>query len=94
MKISLPTPRWRPLLLLLAGALLGAPAAQAQRNFYRVYQYEAPLKGWLEATLWTTVVPRSTFPYTHFEASPSRQGLSANSFEFEYGFTDKISFGV
>lgn len=81
-------------LAIIAGALLSGPAAQAQRNFYRVYQYEAPLKGWLEATLWTTAVPRSTFPYEHFGASPSRQGLKANSIELEYGLTDKVSLGV
>lgn len=70
-------------------------AAQAQRSFYRVYQYEQPLKGWLEGTLWTTAVPRSRLGYEHFGAEDrTRQGLTAHSLELEYGLTDKSTLGV
>ena len=79
----------------LLALLRGSQAAQAQRrNFYRVYQYEAPLKGWVEGTLWNTVVPSSTLEYKHFDETQPRQGLSANSFELEYGLTDKLTFGI
>ena len=74
--------------------LAASPAAQAQRSFYRVYQYEQPLKGWLEATLWTTVVPSSRLNYEHFDEGLRRNGLSAHSLEFEYGLTDQSTFGV
>ncbi|NML67939.1 hypothetical protein HHL22_22290 [Hymenobacter sp. RP-2-7] len=80
--------------LLLLPALAFSLAAHAQRSFYRVYQYEQPLKGWLEATLWTTVVPSSRLDYEHFGEGLSRNGLSAHSLEFEYGLTDQSTFGV
>lgn len=82
------------LLMGLALGLLANLSAQAQRSFYRVYQYEQPLKGWLEATLWTTVVPSSRLDYEHFGEGLTRNGLSAHSLEFEYGLTDQSTFGV
>src|SRR4051794_13208127 len=41
-------------------------AVQAQENFYRVYQYETPLKGHLELTQWTTYIPNSSQSYDYF----------------------------
>ena len=79
---------------LLGFVLFSSQAAQAQRNFYRVYQYESPLKSWLEATLWNTVVQSSPYQYKHFDAVYPREGLSANSFELEYGITDRFSFSL
>ncbi|MGI4834946.1 MAG: hypothetical protein ACRYFK_15945 [Janthinobacterium lividum] len=84
----------RGLLAALALGLVAAPPAAAQRSFYRVYQYEQPLKGWLEATLWTTVVPSSHLAYEHFGEGLTRNGLSAHSLEFEYGLTDQSTLGV
>ena len=92
MRVFLPS--FRPLLLALALGLATASAAQAQRSFYRVYQYEQPLKGWLEATLWTTIVPSSKLDYEHFGEGLTRNGLSAHSFELEYGLTDQSTFGA
>jgi hypothetical protein len=68
--------------------LLGAAAARAQEDFYRVYQYETPLKGWLEPTAWTTYVDRSDLATS--EGEP-REGLWAHSAELEYGVTDHLS---
>lgn len=82
------------LLLLGLGSLSTRAAAQERRNFYRIYQYEQPWKGWVEATLWNTVVPRSNGDYKHFGETYERQGLLANSFEVEYGLTDKVSLGL
>ena len=75
-------------------ALFGSPSAVAQRTFYRVYQYETPLAGWLEANLWTTYVPGSDLPYTKFGKDLMREGLVAHSVELEYGVTDHFTIGA
>jgi len=66
----------------------GFTAVQAQENFYRVYQYETPLKGHLELTQWTTYIPNSSQSYDHFGKSLSRDQLLATSIEAEYGVTE------
>ncbi len=68
MKISLL--RALPLCLLCTSG-----AYAQQQSFYRVYQYETPLMGWGEPTLWNTYVARSAQPYDHFGRSFSREGL-------------------
>ena len=60
-------------------------------SFYRVYQYDTPLTGWLEMNLWSTCIPRSDLSYDHFGQEHSRNGLFAHSIEAEYGLTDHLS---
>ena len=96
MKNLLPSLRFL-LVLLVVGTCLPASRAVAQtgrRNFYRVYQFDSPYKGWVEGTLWTTIVPVSHADYEHFGETLPRQGLLANSFEVEYGITDKLALGL
>jgi hypothetical protein len=62
--------------------------AQAQENFYRVYQFETPFKGHLELTQWTTYIANSDESYEHFGKYLSRDQLLATSIEAEYGVTD------
>ena len=62
-----------------------ALCVNAQESFYRVYQFETPLKGHLEMTQWTTGIFKSDLDYNHFGKQLSRQGLWAYSAEAEYG---------
>jgi hypothetical protein len=65
--------------------------ANAQESFYRVYQYETPLKGHLELEKWVTTIIKSDLPYQHFGETLRRKGLWAYSTEAEYGVTDHLS---
>lgn len=80
-------PSFLPAVFLL---LAWAMAATAQENFYRVYQYETPLAGWAEPTIWNTYIAKSSNAYGH-GLDVSRQGLWAHSAEFEMGATDHLS---
>ncbi|HEY1582652.1 MAG TPA: hypothetical protein VGF73_06105, partial [Chthoniobacterales bacterium] len=86
-------------LLFLILLLLPLSIARAQTNesvgdpesFYRVYQYDTPLTGWLELNLWNTYIPQSDLSYDHFGEEHHRTGLLATSIEAEYGLTDHLS---
>lgn len=72
----------------------GGGEDEASQSFYRVYQYDTPLAGWSEPTLWTTYIPRSRSGYNHFGKSLEREGLTAYSLEWEYGATDHASIAA
>jgi hypothetical protein len=72
-------------------ALWTATDLRAQENFYRVYQYETPLQGWLEPTVWSTWIGRSDLSS---ESGEQREGLWAHSAEIEYGLTDHMSLAA
>jgi hypothetical protein len=72
--------------VMIAGTCFSA--AQAQESFYRVYQFETPLRGHLELTNWTTYIAKSSESYDHFEKGLSRDQLLATSIEAEYGVSD------
>lgn len=73
----------------LAALLLLAGRAEAQ--FFKVYPWETPPRGWAEPALWTTWVASSDAPYTSFGGSGSREGLVAHSVEMEYGVSDRLA---
>ena len=75
---------------------LGSGGLQAQEaeSFPRVYAWETPPQGWLELTLWETVITHSKLPYRHFGLTTDRARLWAQSLEAEYGLTDQFSVAV
>lgn len=73
------------IILVVAGSF---SAVQAQENFYRVYQFETPLRGHLELTQWSTYIANSSESYDHFKDGLSRDQLLATSYEAEYGVGD------
>ncbi len=82
------------LLSLAAGSRLLAQTNDSvgdPESFYRVYQYDTPLTGWLEFNLWNTYVAKSDLAYDHFGEEHHREGLLATSLEAEYGLTDHLS---
>ena len=82
-------------MLPVSGAGQSTAGSQTERSeFYRVYGYETPLKGWFEPTFWTTHLPRSNGDFDHFHLSPERAGLTAYSGELEYGLTDHLSLST
>ena len=81
-------------IIITAALLLFTVTAYAQESFYRVYQFETPLQGHLEANLWDTYVAKSSLDYGHFDKSVSREGLLAHSFEAEVGVTDHFSLSA
>ena len=84
-------------LLVLSGFCAALAPVQAQdafrepENFYRVYQYDTPLAGWLELNLWNTYMAKSNQEFDHFGEIHGREGLFAQSIEAEYGLTDNLS---
>ena len=83
-------------LALLAAASLAPALAHAQEgppDFPRTYQYDQPLAGWAEISIWTTGIAASDQPDREFGATTTRQGRVAHSVEVEYGVTDRLSAG-
>jgi hypothetical protein len=67
----------------------------ADAQLYRVYQWETPMQGWAEPTLWNSYVAKSARRYAHFgDSSRTYQGLWAHSLELEYGLTDRWSAAI
>jgi hypothetical protein len=67
----------------------------AEAQLYRVYQWETPMQGWAEPTLWSSYVPRSDRRYDHFgDSTRTYGGLWAHSIELEYGLTDSWSVAL
>lgn len=83
----------RAVMAIAAAVATPAIAAEDPPSFPRVYQYDQPLAGWLEANLWTTGVISSDQRYQHFGRDLRRQGLIAHSAELEYGLTDRLTVG-
>lgn len=81
------------LLVSCAACLLLIPE-RAGAQFYHVYPWETPGKGWLEANYWTTWVGSSDLPYAHFGETLGAEGLWSHALELEYGFTDRFVLGV
>lgn len=80
----------RPPTLLISLLIAFSGLVAAQENFYRVYQYETPLAGWAEPTIWNTYIAKSGNQYGH-GLDVSRQGMWAHSAEYEMGVTDHLS---
>lgn len=78
-------------LSLIVCATARAQQVEAPVPFYRVYDTETPLQGWLEPTLWNSYVPSSDLGYEHFGEELDREGLWAHSLELEYGVTENFS---
>jgi hypothetical protein len=72
--------------------LLLPRAAHAQR--YIVYEWEGPMTGWAEPTLHDYAVPKSGRTYDHFGKTVTEAGVSAHSFEIEYGLTDRFTMSA
>ena len=63
-------------------------------DFYRVYDYETPDRGWFEPNIWTTYIPESRGDYGAFSKTWEREDLSAYTVEVEYGLTDRLSLST
>ncbi len=70
--------------------LLRSLSGFSQESFYRVYQFETPLKGHLELTNWTTFIHNSDKAEDYFGKTALRNHLFAHSIEAEYGFGDHL----
>lgn len=62
--------------------------AFSQESFYRVYQFETPLKGHVELTGWNTFVDKSDVSENYFGKTISRDRLFAHSIEAEFGVSN------
>ena len=72
-----------------------AVATRAEAQFYRTYEWETPVQGWAEPSLWSTWVAKSDEPYAHFgDSTTTRAGLWAHSVELEYGMSDNWSVAL
>src|ERR1700676_10857 len=69
-------------------------AAVDSEDFYSIYDYETPPRGWYEPNLWVTYVPESRNGFWHFNTSRPREGLTAYTSEIEYGITDHFSLST
>lgn len=67
---------------------------QAQELFYRVYQFETPLGGHVEANIWNTFIANSSLHNNYFEKKISDKNLWAHALEAEYGITDHLSLAA
>lgn len=66
----------------------------AQEDFYKVYQYETPLVGRAELSLYNTYIPGSNLDLNYFNKTLSRQNMFAHSIEAEFGITDHFAVGA
>ena len=66
-------------------------AAVDSEDFYSIYDYETPKRGWFEPNLWMTYIPETRNGFWHFNTSRPREGLTAYTTEIEYGVTDHFS---
>ena len=94
------------LLLISIGAAATSPAqsknseyttpanAVDSEDFYRVYDYDTPAKGWFEPNFWITYVPSSRGDYGAFYKTWDREHLTAYTTELEYGVTDHFSLSA
>ncbi len=78
--------------LLLFSFLLFA-ASQAQAQYYRVYGWETPRRGWLELNMWNKYVSSSDNTFSLNDQQLSRKGLFLHTAEVEYGITDRLAVG-
>ncbi len=69
-----------------------APVAQAQ--FYKVYEWETPMQGWAEPSLWNTYIAKADQTQTYFGRTVSQDKLWAHALELEYGLTDRFTIGA
>ncbi len=67
---------------------------QAQELFYRVYQFETPLGGHIEANLWNTYIANSDLKSDYFNKTVTDKNLWAHALEAEYGITDHLSLAA
>lgn len=66
-------------------------AAVDSEDFYSIYEYETPKRGWFEPNIWMTYIPETRNGFWHFNTSRPREGLTAYTTEIEYGITDHLS---
>ncbi|MBB4659369.1 hypothetical protein [Parvularcula dongshanensis] len=78
---------------LLATPVLAQESGEMPPTFLRTYDYEQPMKGWLELNGLATHVADGDMPYDALGADTTRDGLTAYSAEVEYGLTDKLTVG-
>ncbi|MGN6566582.1 MAG: hypothetical protein ACTHJ0_01450 [Flavipsychrobacter sp.] len=64
--------------------------AAAQELFYKIYQFETPFQGHLQATFWNTYITKSDLSNEHFNREVPDKNLWAHSIEAEYGLTDHL----
>lgn len=69
-------------------------AAVDSEDFYTIYEYETPKRGWFEPNVWVTYIPESRNGFWHFSTSRPREGLTAYTAEIEYGITDHFSLST
>lgn len=74
-------------------ALTLAFKADAQEDFYKVYQYETPLVGHVEFSLYNTYVGSSDLSLDYFGKKLTRESMFAHSAEAELGITDHFAIG-
>ena len=71
-----------------------APATVDSEDFYSIYDYDTPPRGWYEPNVWVTYVPESRNGIWHFNSMRPREGLTAYTTEVEYGITDHLSLSM
>ncbi len=71
-----------------------APATVDSEDFYSIYDYDTPPRGWYEPNVWVTYIPESRNGIWHFNAARPREGLTAYTTEVEYGITDHLSLSM
>jgi hypothetical protein len=69
-------------------------AAVDSEDFYTIYEYETPRRGWFEPNLLMTYIPESRNGFWDFNTSRPREGLTAYTTEIEYGVTDHFSLST
>ena len=78
---------WITVLLLLLSFSVKA-------QYYRVYGWETPRRGWVELTVWNKAVLDSDLEFERNGEMFSRDGLWLHSAEVEYGVTDRFAVGM
>jgi len=74
--------------------VLGLCTSSMSAQYYRVYGWETPQKGWLEIMLWNKNVAKSDLTFEQNGNDYSSQGLYLHSVEVEYGVTDRFTVGM
>ena len=69
-------------------------AFSVKAQYYRIYGWETPTRGWVELTVWNKAVLNSDLNFERNGRSYSRDGLWLHSAEVEYGVTDRFAVGM
>ncbi|MGA9326804.1 MAG: hypothetical protein WBV11_09815 [Salegentibacter sp.] len=80
--------------ILLSSFFIFILSFPVRAQYYRVYGWETPKRGWMELTLWNKGIVNSDLTFEREGQEFSREGLFLHSAEVEYGVTDKFAVGV